>query len=91
MQLCKNYANLKHCIGQKFNANVIKATHRRRNFSETFVSQEIFVSRLFERFVAYKIPDEIDNSKVIENFGSFSPSVVNGGGRRNNLVMAKIN
>ena len=43
MQLCKNYANLKHCIGQKFNAKVIKATHIRSNFSETFVSQEIFV------------------------------------------------
>ena len=29
MQLCKNYANLKHYIGQKFNVKVIKATHRR--------------------------------------------------------------
>ena len=44
MQLCKNYANLKHYIGQKFNVKVIKATHRRSNFSKTFVSQEIFAS-----------------------------------------------
>ena len=40
MQLCKNYANLKHYIGQKFNVKVIKATHRRSNFSKTFVSQK---------------------------------------------------
>ena len=38
MQLCKNYANLKHYIGPKFNANVIKATHRRSDFSDTVVT-----------------------------------------------------
>ena len=34
--------NLKHCIGQKFNVNVVKATHRTSNFLKTLVSQEIF-------------------------------------------------
>ena len=29
--------NLKHCIGQKFNVNVIKAAHRRSNFLKTLV------------------------------------------------------
>ena len=33
-----------YSIGQKFNAKVVKATHRSSNFSETFASQEIFVS-----------------------------------------------
>ena len=56
MQLCKNYANLKHCIGQKFNAKVIKATHRRSNFSETFASQEIFVSIGLRKKSALKFP-----------------------------------
>ena len=45
MQLCKNHANLKHCIGNKFNVKVIKATHRRSKFWKTFVSQKIFVSK----------------------------------------------
>ena len=44
IQLCKNYLNLKHCIGQKFNVNDIKATHRTSNFLNTLVSQEIFAS-----------------------------------------------
>ena len=38
MQLCKNYVILKLCIDQKFNANVIKATHRRRKRSLLFPS-----------------------------------------------------
>ena len=38
------YANLKHYIRPKFNVKVIKATHRRRYFSKTFVSQKIFAS-----------------------------------------------
>ena len=46
MQVCKNYANFKHSIGQKFNVKIIKATHRRRCFSKTFVSEKIY----------YKIP-----------------------------------
>ena len=44
IQLCKNDVNLKHCIGQKFNVNVIKAAHRRSNFLKTLVSQEILAS-----------------------------------------------
>ena len=36
--------NLKHCIGQKFNVNVIKAAHRRSNFLKTLVSQEILAN-----------------------------------------------
>ena len=39
-----------------FNAKVIKATHRRSNFSETFVSQEIFVRIGFRKKSALKFP-----------------------------------
>ena len=44
MQLCKNYVNLKHCIGQKFNVIVIKTAHRRNNLLKILVLQEIFAS-----------------------------------------------
>ena len=42
MQLCKNYVNLKHCLIQKTYVKVIKAAHRRSNFTKTFASQKIF-------------------------------------------------
>ena len=44
MQLCKNYVNLKYCIGQKFNVIVIKTALGRSNLLNTLVSQEIFAS-----------------------------------------------
>ena len=45
---------MKHCIIQKFNINVIKTAHRRSNFSETLVSQEIFANIYVEK-ICYKI------------------------------------
>ena len=42
MRLCKNYVDLKHCLGQKTNVKLIKSAHRRSNFTNTLVSQEIF-------------------------------------------------
>ena len=64
MQYSKNYVNLKHCIGQKFNVKVIKATHRRSNFSKTFVSQEIFASiglrkNMFQNFQNFAVDNDI--------------------------------
>ena len=56
MQLCKNYVNLKHCKGQKFNVKFIKATHRRSNVSKTLVSQEIFANLGLRKFVL-KFPE----------------------------------
>ena len=44
MQLCKNYVNLKHCIGFKSNVIVIKTAHRRSDLLKTLVSQEIFAN-----------------------------------------------
>ena len=52
IQLCKNYINLAHCVGQKFNVNVIKtAAHRQRttNFLKSLISQEIFASIGFKK------------------------------------------
>ena len=58
MQLCKYFVNLKNCIGQKFNVIVIKATHRRSNFFETLVSQEIFASKArFKKKSVLKFPE----------------------------------
>ena len=48
--------NLKHCIGQKFNVNVIKATHRMSNFLKTLVSQEIFASIGLRKKSVLKLP-----------------------------------
>ena len=61
--------NLKHCIGQKFNVKVIKATHRRSNFSKTFVSQEIFAS-IGLRKICFKISKilAVDNNIYIFAF-----------------------
>ena len=42
IQLGKNYVNLKCCSGQKLNVIVIKTAHRRCDFLETLISQEIF-------------------------------------------------
>ena len=34
---CKNYVNLKHCIGQKLIVNVIRTAHSRINFLKTLI------------------------------------------------------
>ena len=44
LQLCKNYVNLKYCIGLKSNVIVIKTAHRRSGMLKTLVSQEIFAN-----------------------------------------------
>ena len=44
MQLCKNYVNLKHCIGQKFNVIAIKTAHRGSYLLKTLISQDLFAS-----------------------------------------------
>ena len=50
--------NLKHYLGQKINVNVIKATHRRSNFSKKLVMYiiNIFKHR-FKKKSALKIPE----------------------------------
>ena len=58
---------MKHCIGPKFIAIVIKATHRRSNFSETFVSQEIFLS-IGLRKICFKISKILGLENVISIF-----------------------
>ena len=64
MQLCKNYANLKHYVRQKFSVKVINASPRRSYFSETLVSQEIFASiglrkNMFQNFQILAVDNDI--------------------------------
>ena len=47
---------MKHCIGQKFNVNVIKVAHRRSNFLKTLVSQEILACIGLRKKTVLKLP-----------------------------------
>ena len=61
MKLCKNYVNLKHYMGQKYNIIVIKTAHRRSSLLMTLVSQEIFASihrfkkKIFLKFLEFSM------------------------------------
>ena len=67
MELCKNYVNLKHRIGQKFKVIVIKTAHRRSNLLKTLVSQEIFAS-MGLRKICFEIIKILDVENVIYIF-----------------------
>ena len=60
--------NLKHCIGQKFNVNVIKAAHRRSNFLKTLVSQEILACIGLRKKNCFKITKILDVENVVYIF-----------------------
>ena len=62
------HTNLKHCICQKFNSKVIKATHSRSIFQRLLFHKKYFYISIGLRKISFKIPKILGLENVISIF-----------------------